>query len=150
MKKFDFENIRLTDKEKTFAEALVNGATVADSFRVAGYNVQKFTPKAVDAKGWKLQKKENVAKYLKFLREQATVKAVMSKREILEKMAKVARSINVDTLRGSDKTKVLIKLLEHYEKMEGLNDHGRTDFIEENRKTIIERISGIIEKRFPK
>jgi phage terminase small subunit len=79
----------LNPRQTRFAENLLRGQSLTDAYRDAGYTA---TGPAAHTGASKLMARPEIAAHLARLRDQATEKAVMDRREILTRLTRVLRS----------------------------------------------------------
>ena len=133
----DLDKLRLTDKQRRFAEAVVGGMNKTDAYLHAGYS-KKNQRETIHVSCCKLAQKPNVAEYIDYLRQKARDKVIYSKQTLLEELNKIVYGDAEGPLEYQHKVSAGKLLLAEYNKVEDAK--ARPEASEETNDAIRERL----------
>ena len=107
---------KLTAKQTAFADAILDGKTGSDAYRIA-YNT-KGSNRAVARKAVDLMKHPAIIAYIKDMRSRVQTKKIMDKQEMLQELTEIARAKKKE---GKEATTTRVSAMERIAKMQGFD-----------------------------
>ena len=106
----------LKDKREAFCQAIADGKTQSDAYRLAGYSVDKMKPETIQNNAYKLMQSNDILTRIQELRGQIESKQLWTREQAIETI-----KLGLETAKANNRPMELFKGVELLNRMHGFD-----------------------------